>query len=620
MLTLVASLLLLSLYAVPLWRVRLFAPQYPEGLGMLIHINTVAGAKPHDLQNINRLNHYIGMKEISPDAIPELRIMPWAVGALALFGVLVVAMNRRRALYVWLGGFAALALAGLADFWRWEYNYGHDLDFAHAIIKIPGMTYQPPLIGSKQLLNFTAISWPALGGWLVGVAFLLAAIGLVLTLRTSRPTPTRALEGAVMQIGARVRRLGRRVAWFALALVAGRLQAQVTRIVSPDGARPVIAAAVRGARPGDRLVIRAGVYREPTIIVDKRLEIVGDSGAVLDGEGARQIMTITADDVTVRGLTFEHVGTSFIEDRAAIKVVSANRCVIEENSIIDGFFGIYLANTSGCVVARNTLRANTAGAAREMASGNGIHLWRADNITIAENHITGHRDGIYFEFVHQSVVRGNVSEGNLRYGLHFMYSDDCEYVGNTFRRNGSGVAVMYTKRVVMVGNHFEDNRGAAAYGLLLKEITDSRLDRNTFARNTTGLFADGASRLQADRNDFLDNGWAIRLEASTQDARFTANNFVGNTFAVSTNSRTHTTVFQHNFWDENRSYDLDRDGFADVPFRPVRLFSLFVAQVSPSLILLRSPFVSLLDGAERIFPMLTPELLVDAAPAMRRVQ
>lgn len=171
---LVASLVLLGVFVLPLWSVRLIAPQYPEGLGMHIRINTVEGATENDLNNINNLNHYIGMKRIEPDAIPELRIIPWIVGGIILTGLATAAFARRWLIYSWTAAFLLIAVAGLVDFWRWEYDYGHNLDAETAVIKIPGMSYQPPLIGSKQLLNFTATSLPASGGLLAGLALLLA--------------------------------------------------------------------------------------------------------------------------------------------------------------------------------------------------------------------------------------------------------------------------------------------------------------------------------------------------------------------------------------------------------------------------------------------------------------
>ncbi|HEX5071633.1 MAG TPA: nitrous oxide reductase family maturation protein NosD [Gemmatimonadaceae bacterium] len=405
----------------------------------------------------------------------------------------------------------------------------------------------------------------------------------------------------------------------AIALLSGSavLRAQTDVIVSPSGAIRTLTQALQVAAPGARVVVKAGVYREPTIVVQRPVTIAGEPGAVLESDQGRQILTVQADDVTIRGLELRHVATSFVDDRAAIRVQDATNCVIENNTVEDAFFGIYLARVDRCRVTGNRLHASKG---KESASGNGIHLWTSNHVTVERNEITGHRDGIYLEFVHESDVRGNVSEGNLRYGMHFMYSDDCRYVANTFRRNGSGVAVMYTKRIEMTDNRFEDNWGAASYGLLLKEILEPVLRGNHFTRNTVGLLVDGATRLRADGNDFVDNGWAVKLLASAQDGAFSANEFVGNTFDVATNSRETTTTFAGNYWDDYKGYDLNRDGIGDVPYHPVRLFSLLVAENEPVLIALRSPFVALLDLAERVLPSLTPETLADTSPSMRRMR
>ncbi len=180
---LVASLVMAAAYVLPLWRVDLIAPQYPEGLGMYIKINGVEGLKPQDLNSINNLNHYIGMKAIVPESIPELRYMPWILAALIAGGIGVAASGKRLALHVWGGALALLLVAGLADFYRWGYDYGHDLDEEMAIIKVPGMSYQPPLIGSKKLLNFRATSWPSGGGIALGLAAGLVFLAIVDTRR-----------------------------------------------------------------------------------------------------------------------------------------------------------------------------------------------------------------------------------------------------------------------------------------------------------------------------------------------------------------------------------------------------------------------------------------------------
>ncbi|MEK7240032.1 MAG: hypothetical protein AAB224_05545 [Gemmatimonadota bacterium] len=189
----VAAMLMSLGYVLPLWRIDLIAPQYPEGLGILIKVNTVVGVKEQDLNSINNLNHYIGMQRIEPDAIPELRYMPAILGGLIVTALLVAALGRRRILYGWAVVLAAVQVGGLYDYWKWGYDYGHNLDMDTAIIKIPDMTYQPPLIGSKQLLNFTATSWPAPGGWALVVASVLVGIAVWKTYRPAAPAPSAVL-------------------------------------------------------------------------------------------------------------------------------------------------------------------------------------------------------------------------------------------------------------------------------------------------------------------------------------------------------------------------------------------------------------------------------------------
>ncbi len=403
----------------------------------------------------------------------------------------------------------------------------------------------------------------------------------------------------------------------AIVALAPAARAQRTLTVAPGSALPTVTAALKQARDGDRIVVTAGTYREPMLVVDRRVELVGEGHPVLDGESQRQIMSIAANGVTVRGFTFRNVGVAMTRDLAALKVAGARDCRIEGNRIENGFFGIYLERAEDCVVRNNVLLAHKRD---ESNSGNGIHLYSARHITITGNRIEGHRDGIYLEFSRHSLVKDNTSEGNLRYGLHFMYSDSCRYEQNLFRENLAGVAVMYTKEVAMIGNRFEHNWGAASYGLLLKEVYDVQLEHNRFGRNTVGLVADGAVRLHARGNRFTDNGWAVRLMASTQEASFEGNDFSGNTFDVTTNSRNlGDNRFHGNWWAEYQGYDLDRDGRGDVPHRPVRLFSLIVERNEPTMILLRSFFVGLLDVAERVLPALTPEALADDAPRMRPV-
>lgn len=359
--------------------------------------------------------------------------------------------------------------------------------------------------------------------------------------------------------------------------------------------------------------VRPGIYAETTIVIRQPLTLVGDSGAILDGEGVRELLVVGADSVTVRGMTFRNTGTSQATDRAALRVVESAGCLIESNRFENTLFGIYLQRVSACLVRRNTLQGMEGS---QTVTGNGLHLWSSRDIVLEDNVIRGHRDGIYFEFVTNGVVRRNISDSSRRYGLHFMFSDSCRYEGNTFRANESGVAVMYSKRVHITDNRFEKNHGSAAYGLLLKEITDSDVRGNIFADNSVALHLEGSSRNDVVDNDFVRNGWAVRVLADAQDNVLRGNAFAGNLFDVGTNSRTNYSTFDGNWWDRYRGYDLDRNGRGDVPHAPVRLFALLVEQAPPALILTRSVLVDLLDMAERVLPALTPETLRDQSPLM----
>ncbi len=386
-------------------------------------------------------------------------------------------------------------------------------------------------------------------------------------------------------------------------------------VVAQAGPVPTIAAALARAHAGDTIVVTAGVYREPRLEVTVPVTILGQGNAVLDGGGDHEVLTVRADDVTVRGLTIRNVGVSYVEDRAGIRLDRARRCTIADNLLLDTFFGIYAARAEGCVISGNRIQGR---ARQQTAAGNGIHLFSSAGFTVSRNLIAGHRDGIYLEFSRRATIAGNESRGNLRYGLHFMYSDSCTYQGNAFVGNTAGVAVMYSRSVTMTRNRFEDNRGAAAYGLLLKEIKDSRIEDNVLARNTVGLFAEGVDRTSVERNQFLDNGWAIRLMADATENAFVHNRFEGNTFDVTTNSQASSpSTFAENYWDSYAGYDLDRDGIGDVPHRPVRLFAVLAEQNKPLLILLHSFLFDLLDAAERVIPLITPETLADARPLMR---
>nr|WP_295924962.1 nitrous oxide reductase family maturation protein NosD [uncultured Dyadobacter sp.] len=397
--------------------------------------------------------------------------------------------------------------------------------------------------------------------------------------------------------------------------VAPEAQAKTIRVGRQCDVKS-IRQAVRMAAGGDTIMVFKGLYREGNIVIDKPLVLRGTGDPVLDGGRQCEILSIKSPYVVVDGFYVKASGQSSMQDMAGIRVYNTHHVTVRNNVLDDNFFGIYLQQSKNCLITNNRL---TASGKAEHLIGNGIHSWKSDSLVIAGNRIQGHRDGIYLEFTTNTRVKQNVSHANLRYGLHFMFAHHNTYTSNTFSSNGAGVAVMYTHHVHMRDNTFKDNWGDSAYGLLLKEISDSDIEHNRFSGNTTGIFMEGASRIRIEKNAFQANGWALKIQASCMDNRVGHNNFQGNTFDVATNSSLVLNSFDQNYWDKYEGYDLDKDGTGDVPYRPVSLYSMIVERFPAAMILFRSFMVTLLDRTEKMIPGVTPEQLKDPQPVMKPV-
>jgi nitrous oxidase accessory protein len=386
--------------------------------------------------------------------------------------------------------------------------------------------------------------------------------------------------------------------------------------VKKNSALSSVKKAIEMASNGDTIFVEPGIYKEKNIEINKSVALIGRQHPVLDGENKYEIISVKANGVTIKGFRIAHSGVSSLVDIAGIKVYSKRNVRIEDNILDNTFFGIYLQSSADCYIENNRL---TAHGATDQESGNGIHCWKSDRIQIIRNTITGHRDGIYFEFVNQSVIIKNKSFKNSRYGLHFMFSNDNAYVANIFQNNSAGVSVMFSHGVKMFNNLFEDNWGDGCYGIFLKEISDSYISGNKFFRNTTGIFMEGASRVIVEKNQFIQNGWAVKTQASCLNDTLTQNNFIANTFDIATNGSLVLNSFNQNYWDKYEGYDLNKDKIGDVPYHPVSMFSMIVAENPTSMILFRSVMATLLDKMEKILPSLTPENLVDDQPLMKPI-
>ena len=380
-----------------------------------------------------------------------------------------------------------------------------------------------------------------------------------------------------------------------------------------------IKTAISLAEDGDQIIVQSGNYIESSIFVDKQLYIKGIDYPIIDGNNSRQeeIFVIQADSVTIDGLQIQNIDPSFVKDLAAIRVQRKKHYKIINNKIIGTMFAIYLEYANSGLVKNNEIIGKESNV---IAAGNGIHAWYCKDIQIINNSVDGQRDGIYFEFVDNSVISNNKCTNNLRYGLHFMFSNTDDYHNNYFQNNGAGVAVMFSKNITMTNNRFIDNWGGSSYGLLLKEIYDAEIEGNEFIRNSIGIRVESSTRINYKNNQFLSNGWAIKFAGGCYNNYIYANNFISNSFDLSLESDMNDNEVDGNYWSRYTGYDLDKDGYGDVPYRPVELFNYIVTKTPEATVLLRSLFLDLINLSEKVTPIFTPENLADNNPLMKSLK
>ena len=373
------------------------------------------------------------------------------------------------------------------------------------------------------------------------------------------------------------------------------------------------------ARPGDRVVVPPGVHRGP-FLISKPLTLEGQGRAVLDGGGSGTILTVRSARVTLRGLTFRASGDSFMLEDSGIKFEDSDEAVVEDCRLEDVLFGLYVAKSSKCVFRRLWI----GGKKLEMPRrGDGVRLWYSDDTVLEDIEMCDSRDFIIW-FAKRTVVRNcTVSRG--RYGLHYMYCDDNRFENNRFVENQVGGTIMYSRRIVMVGNRFERSRGPSAYGMLLKDADDVVAEGNAFVDNTRGLYFDNSPQSEEAsclirRNLFALNDAGVSILSDTRRVRFEANTFTGNLAHVEKvgNADPAKNTWEGNYWSDHVPYDADGDGYGDLPYRPESSYEDLVSS-HPSLAILRfSPSVSAIELAGRLFPITRGELqLEDPHPALR---
>lgn len=372
--------------------------------------------------------------------------------------------------------------------------------------------------------------------------------------------------------------------------------------------------AINAAQNGDTITVEPGIYKEREIRINKTLYLKGINYPTIDAEKTGTVITIRANGVVLQGFHIINSGMGEIHELAGVFIINSYHVTLRNNRLDNNTYGIYCQYSRNCLIKNNIIISNTK---EEVMGGNGIHCWHSDSLYIIGNTVKGNRDGIYFEFVSHSLISGNLSQNNIRYGLHFMFSENDIYINNTFKNNQAGVAVMYSHHVQMNNNIFKDNWGGAAYGLLLKEISNSEISGNLFMHNTVGVQMESCTRLDLCKNRFINNGYALKISSSTVESRIFENNFISNTFDVATTGSLVANAINGNYWDKYQGYDLNHDGIGDQPYHPVSLYGMIIEANPAALMLFRSLIVSLLDKTEQLLPSIIPENLEDNKPFMK---
>ncbi len=380
----------------------------------------------------------------------------------------------------------------------------------------------------------------------------------------------------------------------------------------PAEASP-LQARLDAAAPGETVEVEPGVYRGD-LWVDRPLRLLGKGRPRLVGSGTGSVVRVRAPGVTVQGFDIDGLaGGDVARDSSGVHVAAAN-AVVRDCRIVNALFGIYLREAPGAVLEGNVIRGIPG---RESGDkGSGIHVWNTLGFTFVGNDIADARDGIYIQNASRGLIRGNVAR-RLRYGLHYMSSDDNAFEDNLFEDSAAGAVLMFSSRIQFRRNRFLHNRGFASVGLLFKDLQDSLAEDNLIADNARGIFLEGSSGNVFRRNVVAESDVAIVLYGSSSANRFEGNAFVGNLTPLALFARRTDTLFDGNYWSENDDPDLDGDGRSDRPYALVSLFDHLRGNLPAADLLAQSPAAAALAAAERAFPVLEPVEAVDHAPLAR---
>jgi nitrous oxidase accessory protein len=397
--------------------------------------------------------------------------------------------------------------------------------------------------------------------------------------------------------------------------IASTLNAKVLT-VGPGAYHLTLQSAVAAAQAGDIIQVFAGTY-EGQIVLDRPLHLEGLGKPLLRGPGRGSVLTVLADQCTIRGFVIEHSGKDLQAEDSGILLKSKGN-VVANNELRDVLYGIYLYHSTG-----NALRGNVIQGRKELQTGErgaGLHLWNSADNLIEDNVIEQARDGMYIQSSPRNTIRRN-RVSHLRYGLHFMSSDDNRFEENIFSHNIAGAAIMYSKGIEFRRNAFVHNRGFSSFGILFQDCDQCLSEDNLVADNATGLFAEALRNSVFRNNVIAENDVALQIYGSSSNLSFSGNRFVENLSPLQVVGRHANARWdingQGNFWSDYDGYDLDGDNVGDRPHRIQNVFEYLEGNYPRLRLYLASPAAQALAAAERAFPVIQSSSEADSRPIMR---
>jgi nitrous oxidase accessory protein len=381
---------------------------------------------------------------------------------------------------------------------------------------------------------------------------------------------------------------------------------------APHEASPLQAIVDRAA-PGSTVVVPAGTY-VGDLVVDRPLKLVGEGRPLLVGSRAGSVVRVRAADVTVEGFEIDgREGGDLGRDSAGIHV-AATGARIRGCRIRRAIFGVYLREAHDVVVEDCSITGIPGKDPGE--KGSGIHIWNTDRFVFRGNLIDDVRDGIYVQNATHGLVERNRA-GNLRYGLHYMFSDDNVFLDNVFEHGDAGTAIMYSRRIRFERNQFLHNRGFASVGLLFQTCDDVVAEDNLLADNARGIFLEDSYRNVFRRNVVAESDTALVVYGSCGKNRFEGNSFLANLTPLTLVGKRTDTLFDGNYWSDNDEPDLDGDGRSDRPYRLSNVFDHLRGNLLAADLFAQSFAATAIGVAERTFPVLEQVAALDNSPLAR---